>query len=84
MDIGAKLRPLYLLRILKERTAEGEDNYLTVSRLCNILKQSYGMETHRTTINGDIEVLRKAGFSVDERRPTQNQYRYIDRDFEIA
>ena len=40
MDIDAKLRPLYLLQILKERT--DEDNYLTTSQLCNILKQSYG------------------------------------------
>lgn len=82
MDIDAKLRPLYLLQILKERT--DEDNYLTTSQLCNILKHNYGMETHRTTIKGDIEVLQKAGFSVDERRSTQNQYRYIERDFEIA
>lgn len=82
MDIDAKLRPLYLLQILKERT--DEDNYLTTSQLCNILKQRYGMDTHRTTIKGDIEVLQKAGFSVDERRSTQNQYRYIERDFEIA
>lgn len=82
MDIDAKLRPLYLLQILKERT--DEDNYLTTTQLCSILKQSYGMNTHRTTIKGDIEVLQKAGFSVDERRSTQNQYRYIERDFEIA
>lgn len=82
MDIDAKLRPLYLLQILKERT--DEDNYLTTTQLCNILKQSYGMDTHRTTIKGDIEVLQKAGFSVDERRSTQNQYRYIEREFEIA
>ena len=82
MDIDAKLRPLYLLQILKERT--DEDNYLTTTQLCSILKQRYGMNTHRTTIKGDIEVLQKAGFSIDERRSTQNQYRYIDRDFEIA
>lgn len=82
MDIDAKLRPLYLLQILKERT--DEDNYLTTSQLCDILKRNYGLETHRTTIKSDIEVLQKAGFSVDERRSTQNQYRYIERDFEIA
>lgn len=82
MDIDAKLRPLYLLQILKERT--DEDNYLTTSQLCDILKRNYGMDTHRTTIKGDIEVLQKAGFSVDERRSTQNQYRYVDREFEIA
>jgi len=82
MDIDAKLRPLYLLQILKERT--DEENYLTTTQLCSILKQSYGMESHRTTIKGDIEVLQKAGFSVDERRSTQNQYRYIEREFETA
>lgn len=82
MDIDAKLRPLYLLQILQERT--DEDNYLTTAQLGSILKQRYGMEPHRTTIKGDIEVLQKAGFSVDERRSTQNQYRYIEREFEIA
>ena len=82
MDIDAKLRPLYLLQILKELT--DEDNYLTTSQLCDILKRAYGMETHRTTIKGDIEILQKAGFSVDERRSTQNQYRFIERDFDIA
>ncbi len=82
MDIDAKLRPLFLLQILKERT--DEDNYLTTAQLCDILKRNYGMDTHRTTIKGDIEVLQKAGFSIDERRSTQNQYRFIDREFEIA
>ena len=66
MDIDAKLRPLYLLQILQERT--DEDNYLTTAQLGSILKQRYGMEPHRTTIKGDIEVLQKAGFGIDERR----------------
>lgn len=82
MDIDAKLRPLYLLQILKERT--DEDNYLTTTQLCDILKRNYNMETHRTTIKSDIEVLQRAGFSIDERRSTQNQYRFIDREFEVA
>ncbi|WP_446787122.1 helix-turn-helix transcriptional regulator [Macellibacteroides fermentans] len=82
MDMYAKLRPLYLMQILKERT--DEDNYLTTTQLCDILKRNYGLDTHRTTIKSDIEVLQRAGFSVDERRSTQNQYRYIDREFEIA
>lgn len=82
MDIDAKLRPLYLLQILKERT--DEDNYLTTSQLCDILKRNYGIETYRTTIKGDIEVLQRAGFSVDERRSIQNQYRFIEREFDVA
>lgn len=39
MDIDAKLRPLFLLQILKERT--DEDNYLTTTQLCDILKREY-------------------------------------------
>ena len=52
MDIDAKLRPLYLLKILKERT--DEDHFFTTSQLCSILKSEYGMDTHRTTIKSDM------------------------------
>lgn len=82
MDNDAKLRPLYLIQILKERT--DEDNYLTTSQLCDILKKKYGIDTHRTTIKSDIEILQKAGFNVLERRSTQNQYQFVDREFDIA
>ena len=82
MDIDAKLRPLYILKILKEKT--DEDNYLTTTQLCAILKNNYGMETHRTTIKGDVEVLQQAGFDIEEHRSTQNQYRFMEREFEIA
>ena len=82
MDIDGKLRPLYLLKILKERT--DEDHALTTNQLGDILKEEYGIEkTFRTTIKSDIEVLQKAGFSVQATRSTQNQYNYIERDFEI-
>lgn len=82
MDIDAKLRPLYLIQILKERT--DEDHYLTTSQLCSILKNEYGMETHRTTIKSDIEMLQQAGISIQAVRSSQNQYNYIERDFDIA
>ena len=82
MDIDTKLRPLYLLRILKEQT--DEDSYLTTSQLCDILRREYGIEAHRITIKSDVEALQRAGFSIDERRSTQNQYRFVGREFEIA
>ena len=82
MDIDAKLRPLYLIQILKERT--DEDHYLTTSQLCSILKNEYGMETHRTTIKSDIEMLQQAGIGIQAVRSSQNQYNYIERDFDIA
>ena len=40
MDKDAKLRPIYLAQILKERT--DEDHYLSTSQLSFILKMSMG------------------------------------------
>lgn len=82
MDIDAKLRPIYLIDILKERT--DEDHYLTTTQLCSILKNEYGIETHRTTIKSDIEMLQQAGFGIQAVRSTQNQYNFIEREFDIA
>lgn len=82
MDIDAKLRPIYLIDILKERT--DEDHYLTTTQLCSILKNEYGIETHRTTIKSDIEMLQQAGIGIQAVRSTQNQYNFIERDFDIA
>ncbi len=82
MVIDAKLRPLYLTKILKERT--DEDHYLTTPQLCAILKEEYGLETHRTTIKSDIEMLQQAGIGIQVVRSAQNQYNYIGREFDIA
>lgn len=81
MDNDAKLRPIYLIKILKERT--DEDHFLSTAQLCSILKEEYGMDTHRTTIKGDVELLQQAGIGIQSVRSTQNLYNYIDRDFEI-
>ncbi len=81
MDTEGKLRPLCLLRILKERT--DEDHYLSTAQLCAILKDEYGIETFRTTIKADIEALQQIGFSIQATRSTQNLYNYIERDFDI-
>lgn len=71
-----------LIQILKERT--DEDHYLTTSQLCSFLKNEYGMETHRTTYKSDIEMLQQAGISIQAVRSSQNQYNYIERDFDTA
>ncbi len=81
MDADAKIRPLYLLKILKEET--DEDHYLTTAQLCSILKNQYGIETFRTTIKSDIDLLRQAGANIQITRSTQNLYNYIERDFDI-
>ena len=81
MDTDAKLRPLYLLQILKDHT--DEEHTLTTSQLCQLLREEYGIETFRTTIKADIEVLQHAGFSIQATRSTQNLYNYIEREFDI-
>ena len=82
MDIDAKLRPLYITQILKERT--DEEHYLTTAQLCAALKSEYGLDTHRTTIKSDVEMLQRAGVGIQTVRSTQNLYNYIDREFDIA
>lgn len=81
MDKDAKLRPIYLAQILKERT--DEDHYLSTSQLSFILKNEYGIDAHRTTIKSDIEILQQAGIGVQIVRSTQNLYNYVEREFEI-
>lgn len=73
---------LLIIDILKEQT--DEDHYLTTSQLCAILKNEYGIETHRTTIKSNIEMLQQAGIGIQAVRSTQNQYNFIERDFDIA
>ena len=81
MDIDGKLRPLYLISILKNRT--DEDHSLSTTQLCKILEDEYGISTFRTTIKSDIEVLQRAGYSIQETRSKQNLYNYIERDFDV-
>lgn len=81
MDTDAKLRPLYLLKILKGHT--DEEHTLTTAQLCQLLRDEYGIETFRTTIKADIEILQQAGFSIQATRSTQNLYNYIEREFDI-
>ena len=81
MDVIDKLRPLYLLRILKDQT--DEDHSLSTTQLCRLLKDGYGVDTFRTTIKSDIETLQQAGFAIQVTRSTQNLYNYIERDFDV-
>ena len=81
MDIDGKLRPLYLISILKDRT--DEDHSLSTAQLCKILEDEYGISTFRTTIKSDIEVLQRAGYSIQETRSKQNLYNFIERDFDV-
>ena len=60
MDSDAKLRPLYLAKILYEMT--DEDHYLTTAQLIQLLEEKYGIKAHRQTIKAEVELLIMTAF----------------------
>lgn len=80
MDSEAKLRPLFLGKILFEQT--DEDHFLTTAQLMQILEEEYGIKSHRQTIKGDIELLQRVGMDIQETKSTQNRYNLIGRQFD--
>ena len=82
MNIENKLRPIYIAKILLERT--DEDHVLTTNELIDILEREYHVSAHRTTVSDDIQVLAQAGLDVDMIKSTQNKYRVLSRTFDLA
>lgn len=80
MDNEAKLRPLYLSKILYEQT--DEDHFLTTTQLIQILEEQYGIKSHRQTIKAEIELLKQFGLEIEEIKSTQNRYNLFGRRFD--
>lgn len=80
MDNNAKLRPLYLAKILYEQT--DEEHFLTTAQLIQILEERYGIASHRQTIKTEIELLRRFGLEIQEVKSTQNRYNLFGRCFD--
>jgi predicted DNA-binding transcriptional regulator YafY len=82
MNIESKLRPIYIAKILLERT--DEDHVLTTNELIEILEQEYKISAHRTTIGDDIKALEQSGLDIETIKSTQNRYHILSRTFDIA
>lgn len=82
MDNDAKLRPLYLGKILYERT--DENHSLTTNQLIDILKKEYKISSHRQTIGTEIELLQKFGMDIRCIKSRQNKYYLGTRKFDLA
>ena len=82
MDMNDKLRPFLIAKILQERT--DEEHTLTTNEICQILQEEYGIETFRTTVKADVELLQRVGVGIQGIRSTQNRYNFIDRTFDTA
>ena len=81
MDKDAKLRPLYLGKVLFEKT--DEDHFLTTTELIKILKEEYNISTYRSTLTSDIKLLQDFGLEIQVVKSTQNKYNLVDRAFTI-
>ena len=82
MDNDAKLRPLYLGKILFERT--DEEYSLTTNQLIKILKDEYGISSHRQTIATEIQLLKDFGMDIECIKSRQNKYHLVSREFDLA
>lgn len=76
-----KLRTLYLMEILLERT--DEEHMLNASELCAILEQEYGIRTDRRTIYTEMEILDKYGLDIQQKKGKKPGYYIGARDFEL-
>jgi biotin operon repressor len=47
------------------------------------MEKEHGITMHRTTVLGDIEMLKAAGFDVHARRSRQNKYYLENSNFEL-
>jgi len=75
-----KLKPLYLARILLERT--DENNVMTAQDIVRALA-AYDVPANRKSIYDDIEAIQQYGLDVELRRGKNGGYFVASRDFEL-
>ena len=76
-----RLRVLYMYQLLLQHT--DAEHQLTTNQIRDIMEKEHGISMHRTTVPGDIEMLRAAGFDVHARRSRQNKYYLENSSFEL-
>lgn len=79
--IEPKARILYLLSVLERQTDEAHP--LSTNELIALLRDTYGIPMHRTTLKSDITVLQNYGIDIEEIRSKNNQYYVPSRLFEL-
>ena len=76
-----RLRVLYMYQLLLQHT--DAEHQLTTNQIRAIMEKEHGITMHRTTVPGDIEMLKAAGFDVHARRSRQNKYYLENSQFEL-
>lgn len=75
-----KIKILYLMKILLERT--DEDHGLTLEEISAALAER-GVEAERKTLYDDLDVLRVFGLDIEKRKGKTVRYHVVSRDFEL-
>ena len=82
MDNDGRVRILRILELLKEQSCE--EHPLTIAEITEELKERWGLEAYRITVQKDIAALIEAGYEIETIRSTQNRYYYTGRLFQLA
>lgn len=78
--INQKIKILYLMRILLERT--DDEHGMTLEEISNALLEC-GVEAERKTLYDDLEVLRVFGLDIEKRKAKTVRYHVVSREFEL-
>ncbi len=81
MEKNNKIRLLRLLALLQ--TESDEQHPLTIQDMLSMLKERWGMDSYRITIQDDIAALIGSGYEIETIRSTQNRYFLAQRVFEL-
>ena len=81
MENDGKVRLLRLLELLWTET--DEQHPLTIGYITEEMKKRWGLEAYRITIQKDVAALQSAGYEIEVKRSTQNQYFLASRPFEL-
>ena len=76
-----KMRMLRILELLRNET--DEQHPLSTAQIERILRERWGLEAYRITIQKDIAALVAAGYEIETIRSTQNKYYFSGRLFEL-
>ncbi|MCC8141383.1 MAG: transcriptional regulator [Lachnospiraceae bacterium] len=77
-----KMKLLYLMQILLERT--DEHHMLTATELCEILQAEYDVPAERKSIYNDIAALQEYGLDIEQQKGRSPGYYVASRRFELA
>ena len=81
MKDESKLRLIKIHEILCRNSDELHP--ISTNELINILKNKYGISSHRTTVANDIAILKNVGVDVETIVSSQNKYYIASRKFEL-